>query len=107
VTAGGLAGLFTDRVLQQMQRMLGATDPDKHASQQDTPWTPTAAPSSPPPDTAGATTPVEVHVRGSSKPAGKKGKKSGPAHPKRASVGEKKPAAVVVEKPETPGPPTT
>lgn len=43
VTAGALAGLFTDRVLQQMQHILGATDPDKHASQQDTPWTPNAS----------------------------------------------------------------
>ena len=112
VTAGALAGLFTDRVLQQMQRMLGATDPDKHASQQDTPWTPTAStppppPPAPAPDTAGATTPVEVRVSGSSKPAGKRGKKSGAEHAKRALVGEKKPAAVVVDNPNAPGPPTT
>jgi hypothetical protein len=43
VTAGALAGLFTDPVLQQMQRILAATDPDRQASQQDTPLTPTAS----------------------------------------------------------------
>jgi hypothetical protein len=37
VTTGALAGLFTDRVLQQLQGLLGATDPSKSASTQPIP----------------------------------------------------------------------
>lgn len=37
VAIGALAGLFTDQVLQRMQRILGATDPDRNASGQATP----------------------------------------------------------------------
>jgi hypothetical protein len=106
VTAGALAGLFTDRVLQQMQRILGATDPDKHASQQATPWTASSSPPPSPSETPVTTTPVEVRVSGSSKPAGKKTKKSGPAHVKRVSMGHKKLAPAAVDEPETPGSPT-
>jgi hypothetical protein len=40
VAVGALAGLFTDRVIQRMQNILGATDPDKAASSQTTPGTP-------------------------------------------------------------------
>ena len=35
--AGGLAGLFTDRVLQQMRALLGATSPEWKASEQPVP----------------------------------------------------------------------
>jgi hypothetical protein len=35
--AGGLAGLFTDRVLQQMRALLGATSTEKKASEQPVP----------------------------------------------------------------------
>lgn len=37
LTAGGLAGLFTDRVLQQMRNLLGSTDPETPASDQKPP----------------------------------------------------------------------
>lgn len=37
VAIGALAGLFTDQVLQRMQRILGATDPDRAGSSQPTP----------------------------------------------------------------------
>lgn len=90
VTTGALAGLFTDRVLQQMQRILGATDPDKHASEQETPWTPnsssrTAGAKASTDKAAGATTvppkqlqrSVKKTVRAAAKPTPTTRKKAG------------------------------
>ncbi len=47
--AGGLAGLFTDRVMQRLRQILGATRTDEKASEQVPPGTPatTATPATP------------------------------------------------------------